>query len=40
LARVSNKSPALKSKVDAKVHRKFPGISQPKFDKVAKDYVK
>jgi hypothetical protein len=33
-------SPALESKIQAKVHRRFPGISQPKFDKVAKDYVK
>jgi hypothetical protein len=41
LARASqNASPALKSKIQSKVHRRFPGISQPKFDKVAKDYVK
>lgn len=41
LARASqHASPALKSKIQAKVHRKFPGISQPKFDKVAKDYVR
>lgn len=40
LARASqNGSPALKAKVAAKVHRKFPGIHQPAFDKVAKDYV-
>jgi hypothetical protein len=39
LARVADKGPALKAKVKATVHRKFPGISQPSFDKVAKDYV-
>jgi hypothetical protein len=41
LARASqNASPAVKAKVRAKVHRRFPGISQPKFDKVASEYVK
>jgi hypothetical protein len=41
LARASqNASPALKSKIQSKVHRRFPGISQPKYDKVAKEYVK
>lgn len=40
LARVSDKSPGLKAKVKAKVHKKFPGIGQPKFDSIAKDYVK
>lgn len=40
LARSANKSPALKAKVKGAVHRKFPGISQPKFDSIAKDYVK
>ena len=40
LARSSqNASPKLKAKVQAKVHRKFPGISQPKFDRVAKEYI-
>lgn len=40
LSRVSqNGSPALKKKVRAKVKKKFPGISQPDFDPVAKDYV-
>lgn len=40
LARSANKSHALKAKVQGAVRRKFPGISQPKFDSVAKDYVK
>lgn len=40
LARVANKSPALKAKVRAKVHSKYPSIhSQPTFPKAAKDYV-
>lgn len=28
LSRVSNKSPALKARVDAAVHRKYPGIGK------------
>jgi hypothetical protein len=42
LSRVANKSPAVKSEVRAKVHRKYPSIGRgkPKYPKVAADYVK
>jgi hypothetical protein len=44
LARVADKSPALKARVRAKVHKDYPNIGKgksdtPKYPKVAKDYV-
>lgn len=43
LSRVSNKAPALKARVRAKVAAKYPGIKQskgtPKYPKIARDYV-